>query len=75
MYTRERDALTRLRAYHRELSDRYHDAVAHRDWPRAQRIFQRRRRVWVAIRWHEEWLGAPPLLPTGVAAVEAPPLG
>ena len=26
----------------------------------------------VAVLWHEEWLGAPPLLPTGLAPVQAP---
>jgi hypothetical protein len=72
MYTRERGELPRLRAYHRELTDRYQHAIAHRDWTRAQRLYDLRRRVWVAIRWQEEWLGEPPPLPTGLAIAEAP---
>jgi hypothetical protein len=72
MYTRERGELPRLRAYHRELTARYHQAIARRDWAHAQRLYGLRRRVWVAVLWHEEWLGAPPLLPTGLAPVQAP---
>jgi hypothetical protein len=72
MYTRQRGELRRLRAYHRELTDRYQQAIVRRDWAQAQRLYPLRRRVWVAILWHEEWLGAPPLLPSGRAPVEAP---
>ncbi len=72
MYTRERGELPRLRAYHRELTDRYQQAIVHRDWAHAQRLYDLRRRVWLAVRWHEEWLGQPPPLPTGGAVVEAP---
>ena len=72
MYTPERGELPRLRTYHRELTDHYQHAIGRRDWAQARRLFELRRRVWVAIRWHEEWLGAPPLLPSGLAPVEAP---
>ena len=72
MYTRQRGELPRLRAYHRELTDRYQQSIIRRDWAHAQRLYELRRRVWVAILWNEEWLGAPPLLPTGLAAAEAP---
>ncbi len=72
MYTRERDELGRLRAYYRELTERYQRALARREWQGAQRIFALRRRVWVAIRWQEEWLGAPPPLPSGEGTLAAP---
>ena len=72
MYTRQHGELPRLRAYHRELAERYHQAIGRRDWARARRLYDLRRRVWVAIRWHEEWLGAPPPLPLGLAQAPAP---
>jgi hypothetical protein len=75
MYTRYRDALARLRAYYQELSERYHDAVVRRNWASARAVYDLRHRVGVAIRWHEEWDGAPPPLPTGRAIVEAPTAG
>lgn len=67
MYTRHRGELARLRAYHDELTERYHEAVQHRQWTRARGLYDRRHRVWVAIRWHEEWEGSPPALPSGQA--------
>ena len=64
MYTRFRDGLARLRAYHGELTERYHAAVQRRDWARARGLYDRRHRVWVAVRWYEEWEGQPPDLPS-----------
>jgi hypothetical protein len=75
MYTRHRDALARLRAYHRELTAQYHAAIARRQWARARALYTLRHRVWVAVRWHEEWAGAPPALPSGQPVLEAPALG
>ena len=72
MYTRHRGALPRLRAYHQTLTLRYHAAISRRDWQRARGLYALRRRVWVAVRWHEEWQGAPPPLPSGLPVVAAP---
>ena len=72
MYTRQHGELPRLRAYYRELTEHYHHAIGRRDWARARRLFDLRRRVGVAIRWHEEWLGAPPPLPSGLPMAEVP---
>ena len=69
MYTRHKAELGKLRAYHEELTERYHGAVQRRDWTRARALYTRRHRVWVAIRWYEEWDGHPPALPTGQPAV------
>ena len=60
MYTRHRGTRPRLRAYHRELTARYQQALARRDWAGARRIYDHRHRVWVALLQHEEWHGAPP---------------
>jgi hypothetical protein len=71
MYTRQPAVLPRLRTYHRELTARYHEAISRRDWARARRLYGLRHRVGVAIRWHEEWMGAPPPLPFGPTGIEA----
>ena len=68
MYTRHKAELGKLRAYHEELTERYHRAVQRRDWTRARALYARRHRVWVAIRWYEEWDGHPPALPTATIA-------
>jgi hypothetical protein len=69
MYTSRRGALARLRLYHRELTARYHAAIGHRDWARAQRLHGLRHRVWIAVRWHEEWGETPPPRPSGRPAM------
>jgi hypothetical protein len=65
VYTRLRSPLPRLRAYHEELGALCQAAMTRRDWERVQRLRALRRRVGVAVRWHEEWDGAPPPLPSG----------
>jgi hypothetical protein len=72
MYTRRRGALPRLRAYHEELTARYYQTIVRRDWAQARRLYALRHRVWVAIRWHEEWEGTPPPLPSGRRLIAVP---
>ena len=70
MSTRHRGTRPRLRAYHRELTERYQQALARRDWAGARRIYDHRHRVWVALLQHEEWNGVPPQS-TAVAMADA----
>lgn len=55
MYTSVKAPLRRLRVYHRELTDRYHDAVNARRYGYAGHLRNLRWRVWRAIRLREEW--------------------
>ncbi len=55
MYTGERSGLAKLRAYHRELNERYAAALQRRDWEGARRLSALRRRVKRAILLCEEW--------------------
>jgi|GEM_PF-865522 hypothetical protein len=55
MYTTYKTELGRLKAYEDELAERYRMALGQRDFERARRIFDLRRRVQRTIRLSEEF--------------------
>lgn len=55
MYTAEKTPLAKLRAYHRELTQLYLEALRRHDQDSAHRLFDIRRRVRRAILIREEW--------------------
>jgi len=55
VYTSQKTPLAKLRAYHKELTDLYLEALGRRDEPTARRIYELRRRVWRAVLIREEW--------------------
>lgn len=55
MYTTEKTGIAKLRAYRKELNERYAAALLRRDWGAAARLRETRRRVNRAILLHEEW--------------------
>ena len=57
MYTAHKTELGKLRAYERELSALYGEAVLRKRFDEAQTLFQRRRDVRRAILQAEEWSG------------------
>jgi hypothetical protein len=57
MYTAYKTELGKLRAYERELSAFYAEALLRRRFDEAQSLFQRRRNVRRAILQAEEWHG------------------
>ena len=57
MYTAHKTELGKLRAYERELTARYADALLRRRFGEAQALFTRRNTLRRAILWTEEWAG------------------
>jgi hypothetical protein len=55
MYTAYRTEMGRLRAFERDLTGMYADAIAHRRFDEAKAIFDRRRKARRAILRAEEW--------------------
>ncbi|MHB1004893.1 MAG: hypothetical protein ACYC3S_04530 [Chloroflexota bacterium] len=55
MYTTEKSEIAKLRAYRRELSERYGAALLRRDWAAAYGIREVRRKVNRAVLLYEEW--------------------
>ncbi|HLG50175.1 MAG TPA: hypothetical protein VKY56_00865 [Chloroflexota bacterium] len=67
MYLARTTPLARLRAYERELTDLYLEALRLRDLGAARRLYGLRWRVRRAIRLREEWGDAP--IPSWMARV------
>ncbi len=67
MYTAYKTELGRLKAYDGELAERYRAALERRDFERARRIFDLRRRVQRTIRLSEEFGSVEAALQIGAA--------
>lgn len=67
MYTAYKTELGRLKAYDRELAERYRTALERRDFESARRIFDLRRRVQRTIRLSEEFGSVEAALQLGAA--------
>ena len=71
MYTAYKTELGRLKAYQSELAERYRVALQRRDFERARRIFDLRRRVQRTIRLSEEFGSVEAALQVGAALTPA----
>lgn len=69
MYTTEKSEIAKLRAYRRELDERYGAALLRRDWTAAYRIRDVRQRVIRAILLYQEWHADPSAQPLPIAGL------